>query len=87
MIFIGWLVGGFFYGISTFVKFFYGKSIFMQKVLFQTIHLSMTTQLNCQKTFLFQAIQFSQTVLNLLNQFSVGTDFIYPQLNVKTVMY
>ena len=33
----------------------------------------MSTQFNCQKTFLFQAIQFSQTVLFQTIQFSVST--------------
>ena len=36
------------------------------------------------KTFLFQAIKFSQEVLI---QLSISTDFIYTQLNVKTVLY
>ena len=57
---------------------------FMQIVLFQTIQFNMSTQFNCQKTFLFQAIQFSQTVII---QFSISTDFIYTQLNVKSVLY
>ena len=34
----------------------------MQIVLIQTIQFSMSTQFNCQK-YLFQAIQFIQTVL------------------------
>ena len=33
--------------------------------------------------FLFQAIQFIQTVLILLIQFSISTDFVYTELNVK----
>ena len=37
----------------------------------------MSTEFNCQKTFLFQAIQFIQTVLILLIQFSISTDFVY----------
>ena len=41
----------------------------------------MNTQLS--KTFPFQAIQFIQTELI---QFSVITDFVYTQLNVKTVL-
>ena len=57
----------------------------MQIVLFQTIQFSMSTQLNCQK--LFQAIQFIQIVLIQLIQFSISTDFVYTQLNVKTVRY
>ena len=39
------------------------------------------------KTFLFQVIQFSQTVLIQPIQFSISTDFVYKQLNVKTVLY
>ena len=39
------------------------------------------------KTFLFQAIQFSQAVLIHLIQFSIRTDFVYTRLNVKTVLY
>ena len=34
----------------------------------------MSTQFNCQKTFLFQASQFIQTVLI---QFCISIDFIY----------
>ena len=36
------------------------------------------------KTFLFQAIQFIQTEQI---QFCISTDFVYTQLNVKTVEY
>ncbi len=39
------------------------------------------------KTFLFQTIQFIQTVLIQIIQFSISTDFVYTQLNVKTVLY
>ena len=39
------------------------------------------------KTFLFQAIQFSQTILIQLILFSISTDFLYTQLNAKTVLY
>ena len=45
----------------------------------------MSTQFNCQK--LFQAIQFIQTVLIQLIQFSISTDFVYTDLNVKTILY
>ena len=38
-------------------------------------------------TFLFQAIQFSQTVLIQLIQFSISIDFVYTQLKVKTVAF
>ena len=37
--------------------------------------------------FLFQAIQFSQAVLIQLIQFCISIDFLYTQLNVKTVLY
>ena len=37
-------------------------------------------------TLLFQAIQFIQTVLIQLVQFSISIDFVYTQLNVKTVL-
>ena len=37
--------------------------------------LNLSTQFNCQKTFLFQAIQFSQTVLIETIQFSIRTQF------------
>ena len=58
----------------------------MQIVLFQTIQVSMSTQFTCHmsKTFLFQVILFIQTVLI---QLSISTDFVYIQLNVKTVLY
>ena len=46
----------------------------------------MNTQFNCQK-HLFKVIQFIQTVLIQLIQFSISTDFIYTQLNVKTVLH
>ena len=39
------------------------------------------------KTFLFQAIQFSQTVLIKTIQFSISIDCVYTQLNVQTVLY
>ena len=39
------------------------------------------------KIFLFQAIQFSQAVLIQLIQSSINRDFVYIQLNIKTVLY
>ena len=39
----------------------------------------MSTQFNCQ-TFLFQTIQFSQTILIQLIQFNISTAFVYTQL-------
>ena len=56
----------------------------MQIVLFQTIQFSMSTEFNCEKTFLSQAIQFIQTELI---QFIISTDFVYTELNIKTVLY
>ena len=46
----------------------------------------MSTQFNCQKMFLFQAIQFIQTVLIQLIQFSISTDVVYTQLKEKTLL-
>ena len=39
------------------------------------------------KIFIFQAIQFSQTVLIQTIQFSISMVFVYTQLNVKTVLF
>ena len=47
----------------------------------------MYVQFKCEKTFLFQAVQFSLAVIIQLIQFSISTDFIYTRLNVKTVLY
>ena len=41
----------------------------------------MNSQFNSQKLFLFQAIQFRQTVLIQPIQFSISIDFVYTQLN------
>ena len=64
----------------------------MNIVLFQTIQFRISTQFKSNyslivKTFLFQAIQFSQAVLIQLIQFNISTDFIYTQVNVNTVLY
>ena len=64
----------------------------MKIVLFQTIQFSINTQFKRKhsligKIFLFQAIQFSHAVLIQLIQFDISTDFVYTQLNVKTVLY
>ena len=69
----GWLVG--FYVISTFVGYL-TPNPFLDKssVLFQTIQFSMCTQLNSQKTFIFQAIQFRLTIQTI--QFSISIDFL-----------
>ena len=41
---------------------------------------------HCKKTFLFQAIPFSQAVLLQLIQFSRSADFLSTQFNVQTVL-
>ena len=56
-------------------------------VLSQTIQLSMSTQVNRPKTFLYQAIQFSQTVLIKTTLFSIRVVFVYTQFNIKTVLF
>ena len=61
-------------------RIFNAKSIFIQIVIFQTIQLRMSTQFKLSKTFLFQVIQIIQTI-----QFSISIDFVYTQLNVKTL--
>ena len=62
-ILVGWLVGVWVLWHINLFRLFNTKSISMQIVLFQTIQFRMSTQFNCQKTFPFQAAQFSQTVL------------------------
>ena len=37
--------------------------------------------------FLFQAIHFSQTVLIQAIHFSISKDFVYTELNIKTILY
>ena len=64
----------------------------MKIVLFQTIQFSIRMQFKCKyslivKNILFKAIQFCQAVLIQLIQFSISTDFVYKQLNIKTVLY
>ena len=64
----------------------------MKIVLLQTIQFRISTQFNCKyslivKTFLFQAIQFMKAVPIQQIQFSISTDFVYTQLNVKTGLY
>ena len=39
------------------------------------------------KTFLFQAIQFSQTVLIQTIKFMISIVFVYTQLNVKILLF
>ena len=56
------------------------------KFSFKQISLAWVHSLNV-KIFLFQAIQFSQTVLILPIQFSICTEFVYTQLNLQTVLF
>ena len=51
-ILVGWLV---LWHINR-CRLFNAKSIFMDIVLFKKIQFTMSTQFNCQKKFLFQAI-------------------------------
>ena len=68
-------------------------------VQFQIIQFNISVQFKCKyslivknmyslivKTFLFRAIQFSQAVLIQLIKFSISTDFVYTQIQVKTVL-
>ena len=69
------------------------STVLMSKtVQFQIIQFSISTQFKCKyslivKTFLFEAIQFTQAVLIQLIKFSISTDFVYTQLNVKKVLF
>ena len=46
----------------------------------------MSTQI-IVNNILFQSIQFIKTDLIQIIQFSISTDFLYTQLNVKIVLY
>ena len=65
------------------------NSVLMLKpVLFQAVQFSLVyVHSLVVKFFPFQAIQFSQAVLIQTIQFSISIDFVYTQLNVKTVLY
>ena len=43
----------------------------------------MQVQFNCEKHFYFKLL----SLVKQLIQFSIITDFVYTQLNVKTVLY
>ena len=81
---VGWLICWVLWHIN-FSRLFNAKSIFYanNQFYFKQFSLAWVHSL-IVKTFLFQAIQFSQTVLI---QLSISTDFVYTQLNVKTVLY
>ena len=73
------------------IQFSVSTVLLSKTVQFQIIQLSISMQLKCKyslivKRFLFRAIQFIQAVLIQLTQFSISTDIVYTQLNVKTVL-
>ena len=71
---VGWLFR--FCDISTLVGYLKPNPFLCKlSVLFQTIQFSMSKQFNFQKTSIFQAIKFSQTVLIQTIQFSISMQF------------
>ena len=82
---VGWLVGWILWQ-SNLYWLFNAKFIFKQIVLFPTVQFSMSTQFNCQKHFYFKLFSLFKQ-FNQLIQFSMSTDFVYPLLNIKTVLY
>ena len=81
---VGWWFG--FYGISTFVGYLTPNPFLCKLFYFKQFSFVLVLSL-IVKTFLFQAIQFIQTVLIQLIHFSLSIDFFYTRLNVKTVLY
>ena len=74
-VWVGWLVA--FYGTSTLVGYFMPNP-FLHKNQFYFIQFNLAgIHRLIVKTFLFQAIQFSQTVLIQAIQFSISIDFLY----------
>ena len=69
---IGWLVG--FYGILTFVGYLMPNPFYMNNQ-FYFKQSSLVCVHSLSKSFLFQAIQFSQTVLIQTIQFRLSTQF------------
>ena len=59
----------------------------LKTVVFQAVQFSKSTLFNSFKKFLFQVIQFIQTVLIQQIQFSLSIVFVHTQLNVKIVLY
>ena len=57
----------------------------LKQFCFQAVQFSISTQFTYQKHFYFKL--FSSTVLTQTIQFSINIDFVYIQLNVKTVLY
>ena len=55
-------------------------------VQFQMIQFNIRTQLKCKYSLIVKNISFSSySILILLTQFSISTDFVYTQLHVKTL--
>ena len=85
---IGWLVGWLdimaYQTLQDILRqiLFYANSRFY----FKQFHLAWIHRL-IVKTFLFQIIQFIQTVLIQLIYFIISTDFVYTQLKVKILLY
>ena len=74
-----------FYGILIFVSYLMPNPFFTNKQFyFKQFSLAWVLSL-IVKTFLFQIIQFSQTVLIQTIQFSISIVFVHTQLNIKKV--
>ena len=58
----------------------------LKTVLFQAVQFSMATQFNCQNIS-FSIYSVIQTILIQPIQFTISIDYLYTQLNVKTVLY
>ena len=71
---VGWLVG--FYGISIFVGYLMPNPFYVNSQLYLK-----------QFSLAWVHSLIIKTVLIQLIQFSISTDFVYTQLNVKTVLY
>ena len=74
-----------FYGISTFVGYLMPNPFYTNKSYFKQFSLAWVHSLS--KTFLFQAIQFSERVQIKTILFSISIGFVYTQLNVKIVLF
>ena len=82
---VGWLSG--FYGKSAFLgyltpnPFYTNIQFYLKQFSLAWVHSLIA------KTFLFQSIQISQTILIQTIQFSISRVFVHTQLNVKTVLF
>ena len=77
-----------FYGISTIVGYLTPNPFYENTSISNCLAWVRSLNVNTVKlwkTFLFQAFKFKQADLIKLIQFSISTDFVYTQLNVKTV--